>query len=63
MWVTCENCEGEGYVFISITSDYQILHEKISFEVCNPKNIVEEYIRGMYWVNDNYEAISPPSSP
>ena len=28
MWVTCENCEGEGYVFISITSDYQILHEK-----------------------------------
>jgi len=63
MWITCNVCMGEGVI-------HKLYSKKIckkKCHVCNPENgYLEEhsiYYKGQIWVEDNYEPISPPSSP
>jgi len=64
MWITCNACSGKGFI-TSFDKTYPCkVYETISCKVCNPLNMrFDEYVRGQLWVDDNYEPISPPSSP
>ena len=57
MWVTCHKCGGSGY-------KYHIGH-KLDCLLCYPFRFRINDIEwsGQIWINDNYEPISPPSSP
>lgn len=64
MWITCNVCMGEGVIHNKICKKK---YDKKMCHVCNPDNgYLEEhsiYYKGQIWVEDNYEPISPPSSP
>jgi len=64
MWITCNVCMGEGVIHNKICKK---IHDTKKCHVCNPENgYLEEYsiyYKGQIWVEDNYEPISPPSSP
>ncbi len=64
MWITCNVCMGEGVIHNKICKK---IYDTKKCHVCNPENgYLEEhsiYYKGQIWVEDNYEPISPPSSP
>jgi len=64
MWVTCNACSGKGFhMSCDKTYSYKVW-KTIPCKVCNPLNtFFNEYMRGQIWIDDNYEPISPPSSP
>ena len=66
MWITCNVCMGEGIIHTIHKIYDKKIYKKIC-HVCNPENGYSEehifYYKGQIWVEDNYEPISPPSSP
>ena len=64
MWITCNACSGKG-ITTSFDKTYHCkIYKTVPCKVCAPLNMLfDEYVRGQIWVDDNYEPISPPSSP
>lgn len=59
MWVNCHICQGNGFVFSCNSNDttkYNCIH-------CYRPYGITNYLRGQVWVIDNYDPVSPPSSP
>jgi hypothetical protein len=70
MWVTCHNCNGDGFKINNYTIKGQnrrnnfIPIKKIPCNICNPRRyIIDTIMLGQIWVNDNYFPITPPNSP
>tara|TARA_B100002051_G_scaffold276257_1_gene323519 strand:+ start:152 stop:364 length:213 start_codon:yes stop_codon:yes gene_type:complete len=70
MWVTCHECLGQGYIIknrkesnINVFNKY-FYNYKIPCPTCVPPGtFLDIIIRGQYWVEDNHDPVSPPSSP
>ena len=68
MWITCNACSGKGTeITISFDKTYPCkIYKTVPCKVCNPLKLAilfDENVRGLIWVDDNYEPISPPRSP
>lgn len=68
MWVTCNECNGTGYSqnnnIVYLTKNSFIYKNKTPCELCNPhKLILDTIMKGLKWVDDNHEPVSPPLSP
>lgn len=64
MWVTCHKCMGSGFSPKIIKKNPQGYYQKIPCQTCNTQRIfLDNLMRGQLWVEDNYEPVSPPSSP
>ena len=67
MWVTCYNCNGVGS--IPIKKNDTIICETEDKEkicrICDKYRITEDYYQfyGQIWCEEDYEIITPPSSP
>lgn len=67
MWITCYNCYGSGYEIIKKDNNY--LSEKENTEktcrVCERYRTSNENYQfyGQIWVEDDYNILTPPSSP
>lgn len=71
MWVTCHECKGQGYIFKIPNIPCKKIYEKNNYNfnkkpcpTCVPRGTFLDIImRGQMWVEDNYEPLTPPSSP
>ena len=70
MWVTCHECNGQGYIVkgfkISTKNSNKKNYSNLKkpCPTCVPRGTFLDIImRGQLWVEDNYDPITPPNSP